>query len=54
MSLIMAIHEKNILQKENKTKNLTLKIQFYTSTDLSANTKTPNHMNNNEILFYAS
>jgi len=50
----MAVHEKNILPKENKTKNLTLKIQFYKSTDLSANMKNPNRMNNIEISFYAS
>ncbi|KFC88641.1 hypothetical protein GHAL_1283 [Hafnia alvei ATCC 13337] len=50
----MAVREKNILPKENKTKNLTLKIRFYKSTDLNANMKNPNYMNNMEISFYAS
>lgn len=53
-SPIMAVREKNILQKENKTKNLTLKIRFYKSADLNVNMENPNYMNNKEISFYAS
>jgi len=54
VSLVMAIYEKNILSKENKTKNLTLKIRFHKNLGLNTDMKNLNVMNNKEISFYAS